>query len=152
DLPMADLLGAHWSMQGAAVPDQHSEDAAVYLPGRNLLLLAKAAVLAVELQAEGIALGTLGGNPFSDATAEFRSAMGAVCSQALAWPIEVIAPFAAMSKQAVLELGRQLPLELTFSCLAPQGLDPCGACNKCAERQRAFAEAGIPDRTPYAIA
>jgi 7-cyano-7-deazaguanine synthase len=39
---------------------------------------------------------------------------------------------------------------LTFSCLAPQGRRHCGRCNKCAERKRAFRQAGIPDPTKYA--
>jgi 7-cyano-7-deazaguanine synthase len=26
----------------------------------------------------------------------------------------------------------------------------CGRCNKCAERRKAFADAGIADGTPYA--
>ena len=39
-------------------------------------------------------------------------------------------------------LGRGLPLELTFSCISPlRGLH-CGHCNKCAERQAAFRDAG----------
>jgi 7-cyano-7-deazaguanine synthase len=47
-------------------------------------------------------------------------------------------------------LGRDMPLELTFSCLAPVAGLHCGRCNKCAERQAAFRDAGIDDRTEYA--
>ena len=32
-------------------------------------------------------------------------------------------------------LGRGLPLELTFSCIAPVAGQHCGRCNKCAERR-----------------
>ncbi|HEY4485265.1 MAG TPA: 7-cyano-7-deazaguanine synthase, partial [Nitrospiria bacterium] len=49
----------------------------------------------------------------------------------------------------VIERGRSFPMELTFSCLNPQGKDHCGACNKCAERMEAFAQAGMEDRTQY---
>jgi 7-cyano-7-deazaguanine synthase len=57
-----------------------------------------------------------------------------------------------MNKNQVMQLGRELPLELTFSCIAPlRGLH-CGRCNKCAERQAAFRAAALPDRTAYATA
>src|SRR5438552_3710667 len=41
-LPVADLYGPHWSLTGRGVPDADMPDEAVYLPGRNVLLLAKA--------------------------------------------------------------------------------------------------------------
>jgi 7-cyano-7-deazaguanine synthase len=50
-----------------------------------------------------------------------------------------------------MELGRGLPLELTFSCLRPADQLHCGACNKCAERQAAFQAAGMRDGTRYAV-
>ena len=37
-----------------------------------------------------------------------------------------------------MELGRDMPLELTFSCIDPRDGLHCGRCNKCAERQEAF--------------
>jgi 7-cyano-7-deazaguanine synthase len=43
-----------------------------------------------------------------------------------------------------------MPLELTFSCIAPAGSLHCGQCNKCAERQRAFRLSSMPDPTRYA--
>src|SRR5262249_17253144 len=44
EMPVADLYGDHWSITGRCVPDADSPDAAVYLPGRNVLLLAKAMI------------------------------------------------------------------------------------------------------------
>ena len=41
-LPVTDLYGDHWSLSGQNVPDAGSPDSAVFLPGRNVLLLAKA--------------------------------------------------------------------------------------------------------------
>jgi 7-cyano-7-deazaguanine synthase len=55
-----------------------------------------------------------------------------------------------MNKQQVMALGRGMPLELTFSCIAPVNHLHCGRCNKCAERQAAFRESGIQDKTVYA--
>ncbi|MGH8558655.1 MAG: 7-cyano-7-deazaguanine synthase [Methylococcales bacterium] len=42
-------------------------------------------------------------------------------------------------------------LEGTFSCIATVAEQHCGRCNKCAERKRAFQQAGISGQTDYAI-
>ncbi len=68
---------------------------------------------------------------------------------ALGHQLEVMTPFAELTKTEVLGLGQSLPLEHTFSCVAPVGDNHCRTCNKCAERRRAFAEADIEDRTLY---
>jgi 7-cyano-7-deazaguanine synthase len=95
-------------------------------------------------------MGILSGNPFPDATPEFFAHMQSAFRAAVGGNVEVIRPFAMMSKVDVLRRGRDLPLELTFSCLRPIHERPCGCCNKCAERRRAFVEARVPDRTVYA--
>lgn len=153
DVPMHDLaVPGHWSVSGQGAPDLDSADDAVYLPGRNLILLSKAGVLAAQIGAGAVAIGLLAGNPFPDATPEFLLAMERAISLGLGHPVRVEAPFADREKRQVLELGAGLPLELTFSCLAPEGERPCGACNKCAERRRAFSAANLPDPTPYLAA
>jgi 7-cyano-7-deazaguanine synthase len=98
----------------------------------------------------GVALAVLADNPFPDATPEFFSAYAAAVNQAVNGKVQVHRPFAGMKKVDVLRRGRELPLELTFSCLQPRGEIHCGRCNKCAERRRAFLDAGIPDPTQYA--
>jgi 7-cyano-7-deazaguanine synthase len=124
----------------------------VYLPGRNLLLLAKSTVWCALHDVEAIALGTLKGNPFADSGAEFLSLFGSLVQLGLDRPLEVRTPFAGFTKAQVLELGRDLSLEHTFSCIAPVAAHHCGRCNKCAERRNGFAEAGIEDRTVYSAA
>ena len=147
---MADAYASHWSVSGAGVPDAASPDAAVYLPGRNLLLLAKAAVWCVLNGFEVIALGTLAGNPFADARPEFFAAAGDLVGLATSEPFSVITPFAGMTKAEVVERGHGLALEHTFSCISPRAGLHCGSCNKCAERQRAFTALGASDATAYA--
>jgi 7-cyano-7-deazaguanine synthase len=149
DLPIADLYGAHWSVSGAGVPDDTTPDSAVYLPGRNLLLLAKSSVWCALHGVKSIALGTLKGNPFADSGPDFMSLFGSLVQIGLEHPLEVRTPFSGMTKAQVLELGRDLPLRHTFSCIAPVAGDHCGRCNKCAERRQGFAEAGIEDLTSY---
>jgi 7-cyano-7-deazaguanine synthase len=150
DLPISDVYGTHWSVSGVDTPDETTPDEAVYLPGRNLLLLAKTTVWCALHGVGRIALGTLRGNPFVDSSHEFLSGLAGLAGMALGRQLAVITPFAGMTKAEVLALGRHLPLEHTFSCIDPVGGEHCQACNKCAERQRAFAEADIEDRTSYA--
>jgi 7-cyano-7-deazaguanine synthase len=150
DMPMGDVYGDHWSLTGRGVPDAASLDTAVYLPGRNALLLLKPALWCRLHGIEHLALAVLGSNPFGDATPQFFTAMESVLAQATGGNVRLLRPFAEFEKQQVLALGRTLPLALTFSCIAPAGGLHCGRCNKCAERIAAFHAAGIPDPTVYA--
>ena len=150
-LPMGDVYGGHWSMTGRGAPGWDAPDAAVELRGRNLVLLSKALVAAAIEGWPTVAMGSLAGNPFPDATPEFFAAIAATASAALRAPLEVVAPYRELSKVDVIRRGAALPLELTLSCLrpTPDGRH-CGDCNKCRERTEAFAAAGMPDRTAYA--
>jgi len=150
-MPLADLYGKHWSITGARVPGDATPDEAVYLPGRNPLLLIKPALWCAEHDIEQLALATLVANPFLDATANFFTSFEDMLREAVGASVQISRPFERLTKQQVLELGRDLPLELTLSCLSPARGIHCGRCNKCAERYRAFTEAGIEDRTTYAI-
>lgn len=150
DMPLDDLYGEHWSVTGAGVPDQESTDEAVFLPGRNPLLLIKPALWCAMHDVKRLALATLASNPFDDATPDFFAQYERMLKVAVGASIEIERPFENLAKKRVIELGRHLPLELTFSCLSPVGSIHCGCCNKCAERQRAFASAGIMDKTRYA--
>jgi 7-cyano-7-deazaguanine synthase len=150
-LPMGDVYGAHWSMSGRGAPGWAAPDEAVELRGRNLVLLSKALVAAAIEGWPTVALGSLAGNPFPDATPQFFAAMAAVASGALRSSLAVVAPYRELSKSDVIRRGADLPLELTLSCLRPT-LDGghCGDCNKCRERVEAFAAANVADRTRYA--
>jgi 7-cyano-7-deazaguanine synthase len=150
DLPLADLYDGHWSLTGDGTPGTESPDEAVFLPGRNALLIVKAAIWC-QLHGIGqLALAPLGSSPFEDASAAFLGDFEAAINRGARRPIELFRPFGDMTKQHVMHLGRELPLHLTFSCIAPVGELHCGRCNKCAERQAAFRDAGIDDRTVYA--
>jgi 7-cyano-7-deazaguanine synthase len=149
-MPLADLYGKHWSITGARVPDDSTPDEAVYLPGRNPLLLIKPALWCADHGIEHLALATLAANPFHDATQSFFRTFEEMIREAVGAGLHISRPFERLSKQNVLAMGRELPLELTFSCLSPVDQTHCGHCNKCAERRRAFHDAGLQDRTAYA--
>src|SRR5262249_21354750 len=120
------------------------------LPGRNLALSVKAAVFAVMKKASVIELGSLDHNPFPDASPGFFKSWGKALGKGLGARLQGMAPYRKLSKAQVIRRGARLPLELSFSCIAPKGKKHCGRCNKCAERKRAFRAAGVLDKTIYA--
>jgi 7-cyano-7-deazaguanine synthase len=150
--PIGDLYGTHWSLTGENVPDRESPDEDVYLPGRNVLLLAKPLVWCHLNGVHELATAPLAGNPFPDATSTFYDGFAALVSRAVSGRVRVIRPYAdlGLRKPDVIQRGKDLPLELTFSCIRPVGSRHCGSCNKCAERQAGFAAAAVPDPTEYA--
>ncbi len=149
-MPTQDLYQTHWSLTGKNIPGAKSHDKKVYLPGKNIFLIAKASVFCALRKIHVLALGPLKTNPFPDASPSFFKNIGYVCSQGLNCKLKILTPFLNRSKKEVMKLGSKLPLELTFSCLSPKGLSHCGGCNKCMERKRAFRNVGIVDKTRYA--
>lgn len=150
DVPMADLYGRHWSTGGGEPPGYRAASDSVYLPGRNLALLAKAATFCALRGIPVLATGVLGSNPFPDATPAFFRALRRALALGLDAPIRIVIPYRSLSKEEVIRRGRGLPLHLTLSCARPRGGRHCGVCTKCAERVRAFRRAGVADRTRYA--
>jgi 7-cyano-7-deazaguanine synthase len=149
-LPLADVYESHWSVTGEGVPEADTPDEAVYLPGRNPLLVIKAA-LWCRLNGIGeLALAPLGSNPFADATPEFFAEFQSALNRATLGDVRLLRPFDRLSKRDVMLLGRDLPLEWTFSCIRPCGTLHCGQCNKCRERREAFRLIGADDPTVYA--
>lgn len=151
----------HWALVGEP-PAFDTPDEDVYLTGRNVALLSKAAIFCAQHRIDSIAIGPLAGNPFPDATPQFFEAMARALSLGLAHPLTIRAPFAALHKADVIRRGIELgvPLELTLSCMNPQrcpdepggraGARHCGRCSKCRERLDAFFQAGIADPAIYA--
>jgi 7-cyano-7-deazaguanine synthase len=171
---MRDVYAAtHWAVQGKP-PAYHTPDEDVYLPGRNVILLGKAGIFCAAAHIERLVLGTLGHNPFPDATPAFRAAMADALSLGLAHDLVIEAPYADVGKADVVRRGSALgvPFALTLSCMDPQEFgigdsefgsespipNPqsrsvpvhCGVCSKCRERHDAFVEAGLADPTEYA--
>ena len=152
-VPAGDLYPAnHWALRGEP-PAFDTPDEDVYLVGRNVMLLSKAAIHCARHYVPRLALGPLAGNPFPDATPEFFAAMAHALSLGLAHPLEIATPLTALHKSDVIRLGVELgvPLELTLSCMSPEGGLHCGRCSKCRERRDGFLDARVDDPTSYAV-
>jgi len=154
EMPVRRLYGKHWSTTGEGVPDYEAPDSAVYLPGRNVLLIGVTAVWCALNDVSKIAIGSLDENPFPDATPHFFESYSRLLSESLAHAIEIVAPYRERHKSELIARFPALPLELTLTCMAPSidalgAISQCGACNKCRERQEAFRDAGVLDKTRY---
>src|SRR5262249_27978417 len=101
-MPMQDVYRGHWSVTGEGAPGWDAPHEAVELRGRNLVLLSKALVAAAIEGWPTVAMGSLGGNPFPDATPHFFAAIAATASEALRASLEVVAPYRELSKVDVI--------------------------------------------------
>jgi 7-cyano-7-deazaguanine synthase len=148
-LPLRDLLEVHWGA-GGYQPGFSDGYRANFIPGRNLALLSVAALFAFVQGADALALGVLAGSPYPDAGPRFFSAFETLFAEGLGRRLAILTPFAELPKDEVVRIGAALPLELSLSCVDPDNGQHCGnGCNKCAERQKAFALAGVADPTSY---
>ncbi|MBN2806782.1 MAG: 7-cyano-7-deazaguanine synthase, partial [Prolixibacteraceae bacterium] len=75
---------------------------------------------------------------------------GTVMGKELGKKITIHTPFIGMSKAEEITLGEQLKVDwsLTWSCY--RGTEkPCGTCDSCLLRAKAFAEAGVVDKSLF---
>lgn len=129
----------HWGFGRSRPPDADAPYDSVYLPGRNLVLLSCAAALCAQRGISRVALGSMRGNPFRDASSAFFQRFERVLLDSYGVRLRVETPFRRMSKRRVVAAHPGARFDLTFSCLRPRGLAHCGKCSKCAERREAVA-------------
>ncbi len=132
-----------------------------YVPGRNLIFLSLAAAHAEVLGGSAIYFGAnvVDYSGYPDCRPEFLRAFEAAVlagtkTGAEGRQIEVRTPLLTMTKAQIIRLGMTLnaPLHLTHSCYDPVGQSACGRCDSCLIRRQGFAEAGVEDLIPYAVA
>lgn len=129
-----------------------------YVPARNAAFLALALSLAETLGARALVIGVnvLDASGYPDCRPQFVDAfekMANVATRAdAADPFRVLAPLIRMTKAEIIRRGVALGVDygLTHSCYDPVGDRACGRCDACALRKKGFAEANVPDPTPYA--
>lgn len=127
---------------------------ATYVPARNMIFLSVAASYCEALGAQDIFIGVseVDYSGYVDCRQEFIDAMeaainnGTVCAVEDDRPIKIHAPFINMTKADEIKLGMELGVDysLTWSCYRG-GEKPCGTCDSCLLRAKAFAEAGYSD-------
>lgn len=126
-----------------------------YVPARNMVFLSVAASYAEAIGARDIFIGVseVDYSGYVDCREEFIEAMetainkGTVMGAEKNLPISLHAPFIHKTKAEEIELGQKLevPFELTWSCYRG-GDKPCGTCDSCLLRAKAFEEAGVRDK------
>jgi len=126
-----------------------------YVPARNMVFLSVAASYAEAIEARDIFIGVsqVDYSGYVDCRQEFIDAMetavnmGTVMGAGQNRPIRIQAPFVHKTKAEEIQLGAKLgvPFELTWSCYRG-GEKPCGTCDSCLLRAKAFDEAGIEDK------
>ena len=121
-----------------------------YVPFRNGIFLSAATGVALSLDCERVVYGAhaddAAGAAYPDCSPAFFEAMAAAVWEGSGRQIRLEAPFLAMNKAAVVEIGLRLrvPYELTWSCYEG-GAEPCGQCGTCRDRAAAFAANHVSD-------
>jgi 7-cyano-7-deazaguanine synthase len=155
-----ELDAAQQVAESLDVPHQPSEGIPItYVPARNSIFLSIALGWAEVLNARDIFIGVnvvdYAGYP--DCRPEFIQAFQRLANLGTRAGIEgdgfrVHAPLINLSKAEIIAMGVRLGVDytLTLSCYEPDAAGrACGTCDSCRLRAQGFADAGIPDPTPY---
>lgn len=141
ELSCAVRLARHFDVPFEIVPlpSMPNTDDVVFA-GRNMVFASIAVSIA---QYRKFGCVTFGCNAsdwarFPDCRPEFWRNLGR-CAEV--YGVSVATPLIYMSKRDVAEAARKLnvPIELTWSCYAPQSGEPCGGCLACQTRNEALA-------------
>lgn len=130
-----------------------------YIPMRNLVFYALGTYYAEIYGANYIIGGHLKTDSigFPDATPKFFKKLGQLTNYSIPCNkseensgIKLLMPFLKKSKTEVVRIASELgvPFELTWSCYY-DGLEQCGECMSCLERENAFEEAKLLDQQKH---
>lgn len=127
-----------------------------YVPARNMVFLSVAASYADAIGITDIFIGVseVDYSGYVDCREEFIRSMeatinlGTVLGAEKKRHITIHAPFMHMTKADEVRLGVSLGVDYSLTWTCYRGGDkPCGTCDSCLLRAKAFAEAGIDDPT-----
>lgn len=142
------------------VPEAEGEGIPVtYVPARNTVFLSLALGLAEVLEAAAIYIGVnaVDFSGYPDCRPAFIEAFRELAAVATRAGVEgrgpaIEAPLMDLPKAAIIQWGTRLGVDygLTLSCYqADEQGRACGRCDSCRFRRQGFADAGVPDPTPY---
>ena len=149
---IVNLLLNQWSGCALTDPEMEVEDGHIerqdipstYVPARNMVFLSVAASWADALDITDIFIGVseVDYSGYVDCREEFITVLGAEKKQR----ITIHAPFMHLTKAEEVKLGVSLGVDfgLTWTCYRG-GEHPCGVCDSCLLRAKAFAEANEID-------
>ena len=149
--------GSSLTDPGIAVPDQdlnRSNIPNTYVPFRNAHFLSIATSWAEVIGAERIFIGAVweDSSGYPDCRPEYYEALNRLIDEGTrpSTRIVVETPLIELRKSQIVRKGSELgaPFQLTWSCYRLEG-SACGACDSCALRLRAFAEADLIDPIAY---
>ena len=127
-----------------------------YVPFRNAHFLCIAVSWAEAIGATNVYIGAVWADSsgYPDCRPAFYEAMNEAIRRGTKDEsrIRVKAPFVNLKKKDLVLIGKSLgvPFEHTWSCYR-DGDKACGRCDSCVLRQKAFAEADVPDPLAYEV-
>ena len=127
--------------------DKSSETASnVWVPARNTVFTSIALSYAESIGAEIIIVGWNNeeGATFPDNSKEFLEEFNRLIEVGSPEKIRIEAPCIDLNKEELGELGVKVgaPMKLSYSCYKGED-EPCGVCESCVRRNRAFKKVGI---------
>lgn len=118
----------------------------VWVPARNTVFTSIALSYAESIGAEIIIVGWNGeeGATFPDNSKEYMEKFNELIDVGSPNKIRIEAPAIDLDKEEIVELGVKVgaPMELSYSCYKGDE-KPCGVCESCMRRNRAFKKMGI---------
>lgn len=131
---------------GSGIPD-------TYVPARNMIFLSYGVSFAEAIGADAVFIGAhqLDYSNYPDCRSEFfdsfRKAVQKGTKRGVeASEVKIVTPIIGKTKKEIVQVGNDLavPFEHTWSCYKQDNM-PCGKCESCMFRIKAFEEAGIED-------
>ncbi len=137
--------GMHSSLLGeGAIPEGHYEEASMkstVVPFRNGIMLSVLTGIAEDNNLKAVMIASHSGDNavYPDCRPSFNAGMRAAMSQGTYNKIDLVTPFAEISKPELAKMGitHGLIPEQTYSCYKG-GEVPCGVCSTCRERDWAL--------------
>lgn len=118
----------------------------VWVPARNTVFVSIALSYAESIGADIVIVGWNGeeGATFPDNSKEYMDKFNELIDVGSPEKIRIEAPAINMDKEEIIKLGVDTgaPMELSYSCYKGES-DPCGVCESCMRRKRAFKKMGI---------
>lgn len=157
DISFLKELGSHSALLNPEInmPQVHYSDDSqriTVVPNRNMIMLSIAAGWAENLGISQVYFAPHSNDRsvYPDCRPEFVEALTQATQLATYQHVQILAPFANITKAKIAEIGHGLGLDFskTWSCYQGRQYH-CGQCGTCQERREAFAQANLQDPTVY---